>query len=162
MTAREIFDDSAQWLTGTTGETLLREVEENRETFRLENVVDRLAEKPLLCVAGALDIYTRRPSTALPLAARLKPRAAGNFRSSATRQTTFFRLPACGGGSGNCVLERSAIQIGKTDPPAAGWMRRAGLPFNLRWRRPFPGRRCGKPHRQCDGTAEPPARRYRS
>lgn len=57
-TIREVLDDSAQWLTGTSGETLFREALDNSETFRLENAAEALAQKPVLCIIGTLDIYT--------------------------------------------------------------------------------------------------------
>lgn len=57
QTIREVLDDSAGWLTGTSGERLFQEALANSEAFRLENAV-KLARKPLLCIGGSLDIYT--------------------------------------------------------------------------------------------------------
>lgn len=36
----------------------IRDVLEDSETFRLENAAEALAQKPILCIAGTLDIYT--------------------------------------------------------------------------------------------------------
>jgi pimeloyl-ACP methyl ester carboxylesterase len=58
QTVQEVLDESAQWLTGTSGEALLREALDNSETFRLENAAEALAQKPILCIGGTLDIYT--------------------------------------------------------------------------------------------------------
>ncbi|WP_298029184.1 S9 family peptidase [uncultured Dysosmobacter sp.] len=87
---REIFDDSAQWLTGTTGEMLLQEVEENREAFRLENVADRLAEKPLLCVAGTLDIYTPPAQHCTPLGRAIEGAGGRQFQTVSYQTDHFF------------------------------------------------------------------------
>lgn len=57
-TIQEVLDDSAQWLSGTSGEALLREALERSVDFRLENAAKALAQKPVLCIAGTLDIYT--------------------------------------------------------------------------------------------------------
>lgn len=58
QTVQEVLEDSAQWLTGTSGEALFREALDNSETFRLENAAEALAQKPILCIAGSMDIYT--------------------------------------------------------------------------------------------------------
>lgn len=58
QTIREVLDDSAQWLTGTSGETLLQEALTHSEDFRLESTAATLAQKPVLCIGGTLDIYT--------------------------------------------------------------------------------------------------------
>ena len=58
QTIQEVLEDSAQWLSGTSGEALLREALDNSTDFRLESAAEALAQKPVLCIAGALDIYT--------------------------------------------------------------------------------------------------------
>lgn len=68
QTIQEVLDDSAKWLTGTSGETLFREALDNSETFRLENAAEALAEKPLLCIGGTLDVYTPPDQHCEPLA----------------------------------------------------------------------------------------------
>lgn len=55
---RDVLDDSANWLTGTSGEALWQEACQNSEAFALEHLADTLREKPLLCIGGTLDIYT--------------------------------------------------------------------------------------------------------
>lgn len=55
---REVLDDSAGWLVGTSGEALWQEAMAHSEDFRLENVAAALAKKPVLCIGGTLDIYT--------------------------------------------------------------------------------------------------------
>lgn len=58
QTIQEVLEDSAQWLSGTSGEALLQEALDSSETFRLENAAEALAQKPVLCIGGTLDIYT--------------------------------------------------------------------------------------------------------
>ena len=58
QTIQEVLDDSAQWLSGTSGEALLGEALDRSGDFRLENAAEALAQKPVLCIGGALDIYT--------------------------------------------------------------------------------------------------------
>ena len=55
---QEVLDDSAQWLSGTSGEALLQEALDRSSDFRLESAAEALAHKPVLCIAGMLDIYT--------------------------------------------------------------------------------------------------------
>ena len=55
---QEVLEDSAQWLSGTSGEALLREALDRSADFRLESAAGALAQKPVLCIAGTLDIYT--------------------------------------------------------------------------------------------------------
>lgn len=66
-TIQGVLDDSAQWLSGTSGEALLREALDRSEDFRLENAAGALAQKPVLCVAGTLDICTPRTLHCEPL-----------------------------------------------------------------------------------------------
>ena len=58
QTVQEVLDDSAQWLSGTSGEALLQEALDRSADFRLERVAGTLARKPVLCIGGTLDIYT--------------------------------------------------------------------------------------------------------
>lgn len=58
QTIQEVLEDSAQWLSGTSGEALLGEALDRSGDFRLENAAEALAQKPVLCIGGALDIYT--------------------------------------------------------------------------------------------------------
>ena len=58
QTIQEVLDDSVQWLSGTSGEALLGEALDRSGDFRLENAAEALAQKPVLCIGGALDIYT--------------------------------------------------------------------------------------------------------
>lgn len=58
QTIQEVLEDSAQWLSGTSGEALLREALDRSADFRLESAAEALAQKPVLCIGGTLDIYT--------------------------------------------------------------------------------------------------------
>lgn len=53
-----LLNESADWLHGTSGTALLKEAEENAETFALETVAPLLADIPLLCFTGDLDETT--------------------------------------------------------------------------------------------------------
>ena len=57
-TVQELLADSAQWLSSTSGETLLQEALDRSTDFSLENAAEALTQKPVLCIAGTLDIYT--------------------------------------------------------------------------------------------------------
>ena len=50
--------ESAPWHRGTTGEKLYAEAMANADAFALEGVAARLADRPLLCIAGSLDSCT--------------------------------------------------------------------------------------------------------
>ena len=54
----EVLEESADWLTGTSGEKLRREAEEHSETLRLESAAAGLAAKLVLCISASLDVYT--------------------------------------------------------------------------------------------------------
>ena len=54
----EVLEESADWLSGTSGEKLRREAEEHSETLRLESAAAGLAAKPVLCISASLDVYT--------------------------------------------------------------------------------------------------------
>ena len=56
QTIQEVLEDSAQWLSGTSGEALLREALDRSADFRLESAAEALAQKPVLCIGGTLDI----------------------------------------------------------------------------------------------------------
>lgn len=58
QTIREVLDDSANWLKGTSGESLLREALNHSTDFSLGNAAEALAKKTVLCIGGTLDIYT--------------------------------------------------------------------------------------------------------
>ena len=58
QTIQEVLEDSAQWLSGTSGEALLREALDRSADFRLKSAAEALAQKPVLCIGGTLDIYT--------------------------------------------------------------------------------------------------------
>lgn len=68
QTVREVLDDSANWLKGTSGESLLREALDHSADFSLENAAEVLAKKPILCIGGTLDIYTPPDLHCEPLA----------------------------------------------------------------------------------------------
>lgn len=64
---KELLYDCPQWLAGVTTESLLREVEEHSEAFRLENLAAQLAGKPILCISGSLDSCTPESCHCAPL-----------------------------------------------------------------------------------------------
>lgn len=88
QTIREVLDDSAEWLTGTSGEKLFREALDNSEEFRLENAVT-LAHRPLLCIGGSLDIYTPPSQHCDPLI-RMIQEAGGTLLQTHTYPTDHF------------------------------------------------------------------------
>lgn len=65
---RNILDESAGWLTGTSGEFLLQEAFANSVGFALENLREELKSKPILCIGGTLDIYTPPQTHCVPFA----------------------------------------------------------------------------------------------
>ena len=76
----ETMEISAPWLAGTTGEALIREAEENSETYRFENLAEALVKKPLLCVTGELDNCTLAEYHCLPLERKLQSLGGTRFR----------------------------------------------------------------------------------
>lgn len=66
-TMLEVLEDSAPWLNDTDAEKLAQEARDNSEAFRLEHLAAQLAEKPLLCVDGALDTCTPASQHTRPL-----------------------------------------------------------------------------------------------
>ena len=55
---RNVLDESAGWLNGTSGEALLQEAFDYSAEFALENLREKLKSRPILCIGGTLDIYT--------------------------------------------------------------------------------------------------------
>ena len=87
---KEVLVDSAQWLTGVTEESLLREAEERSEKFCLESVAGALAKKPLLCIKGNLDIYTPPAYHCEPLARAIQAEGGTLFHSISYPTDHFF------------------------------------------------------------------------
>lgn len=54
---RQVLKDSALWLNGTSGKALLEEAISHSSEFRLEGLGGPLSKKPVLCIAGSLDIH---------------------------------------------------------------------------------------------------------
>lgn len=88
QTIREVLEDSACWLTNTSGEALLKEALDNSMEFRLENAV-ALAQKPLLCVGGTLDIYTPPSQHCEPLVHAIQT-AGGSLLQALSYPTDHF------------------------------------------------------------------------
>ena len=76
----DVLDDSENWLNGTSGAALLHEATENSETLRLESAADGLAQKPVLCIGGALDIYTPPKLHCEPLKNAVEQAGGTQFR----------------------------------------------------------------------------------
>lgn len=87
---REVLDESAQWLNGVTGEALAREAETRAQEFRLETAAAELAKKPVLCVGGALDIYTPPDRHCMPLARAVQAEGGRLFHSVSLPTDHFF------------------------------------------------------------------------
>ena len=90
QTIREVLADSASWLTGATGEALLREAEDNSAAFSLEGAAAQLARKPVLCVGGTLDIYTPPDLHCAPLARAVRDAGGTMFRGISYPTDHFF------------------------------------------------------------------------
>ena len=88
----EVLEESADWLSGTSGEKLRREAEEHSETLRLESAAAGLAAKPVLCISASLDVYT--PPEAGRCKGRSRRRAARRSSTLSGRPTIFFRITA--------------------------------------------------------------------
>lgn len=80
----DVLDESADWLTGTSGEALLREALDHSGAFSLENQAQALKEKPVLCIGGTLDLYTPPRLHGGPLA-----RAVGQAGGPLFREITY-------------------------------------------------------------------------
>lgn len=87
---REVLADSAQWLTGVTEESLLREAEAHSGQFRLESLAGALAQKPLLCVAGSLDVCTPPAYHCEPLVRAIRAAGGRGLQSIAYPTDHFF------------------------------------------------------------------------
>ena len=86
----DVLDDSAGWLTGTSGEALLREALDHSGAFALENQAQALKEKPVLCIGGTLDIYTPPRLYGGPLAQAVRRAGGTLFREVAYPTDHFF------------------------------------------------------------------------
>lgn len=107
---RDILADSAPWLNGTSAAALEQEAVENSEAFRLENLAEQLAAKPVLCFGGSLDIYTPPEQNIDPvlravkavggtqIEARVYPtdHAFSDYRMDICRQVCDFLRPLAG------------------------------------------------------------------
>ena len=85
----DVLDDSADWLTGTSGEALLREALDHSGAFALENQAQALKEKRVLCIGGTLDLYTPPQLHGGPLAQAVR-RAGGTLFREVTYPTDHF------------------------------------------------------------------------
>ena len=63
----DLLNDAAPWLSGTSGEALLKEAEENEAAFSLVSVAEELSRIPLLCVTGSLDTDVPEHAFCTPL-----------------------------------------------------------------------------------------------
>lgn len=86
---REVLDESAKWLAGTSGEALLKEILDNSEAFRLENLAEALSKKPIFCVGGTLDSYTPPTLHCEPIIQAIQ-RKNGAFLRTINYQTDHF------------------------------------------------------------------------
>lgn len=96
---QEVLEDSAPWLNGTSAEALAQEARTHSDAFRLENLAEALAKKPLLCVDGTLDTCT-------PAAQHTRPLIEAIHATGGTRLQTLtyptdhvfsdYRLELCG------------------------------------------------------------------
>lgn len=86
----EVLEDSANWLTGTSGETLLREAMENHAELCLESVAETLAKKPILCIGGTLDVCTPPVCHCEPLARAIQAIGGESFQSILYPTDHFF------------------------------------------------------------------------
>ena len=120
---QEVLEDSAQWLSGTSGEALLREALDRSADFRLESAAGALAQKPVLCIAGTLDIYTPPPLHCEPLIRAVH--AVGGTSLQGIRYPTdhFFadyRLTVVEAVTAFLMKQRSEGWICKSYPPQNG------------------------------------------
>ena len=103
-----LLEDASLWLSGTSGEALLREAEENAEAFSLVPAAKELARIPLLCVTGTLDTDTPDAVYCAPLRAAIAAEGGtmlkhlayptdhcfSDYRLTVAEQICdFFRLP---------------------------------------------------------------------
>ena len=90
QTIQEVLEDSAQWLCGTSGEALLREALDRSADFRLENAAEALAQKPVLCIGGTLDIYTPPVLHCEPLAHAVQEAGGTSIQTVSNPTDHFF------------------------------------------------------------------------
>ncbi len=62
----DILADGAPWLNGTSAEILLKETQEHTEDFRICNLAEKMADRPLLCIGAGLDECCPPPAHCLP------------------------------------------------------------------------------------------------
>ena len=87
---KDLLEDCSQWLTGVTKDSLLREVEEHSDTFRLEGIAGQLAQKPILCISGSLDSCTPAICHCVPLEHAILSAGGTVFRSISYPTDHFF------------------------------------------------------------------------
>ncbi len=87
---RQILCSSAAWLNGVTGEALLREAEASSAAFCLEAVAQGLAQKPLLCVAGSLDLHTPPAQHCEPLLRAIQAKGGTQLQAVSYPTDHFF------------------------------------------------------------------------
>lgn len=90
QTIRAVFEESAQWLNGTSGEALMTEAVINSEEYRLESCAEALSRKAVLCVSGTMDRYTPRALHCLPLEQAVKAAGGEKFQSIEYPTDHFF------------------------------------------------------------------------
>ena len=86
---RDVLDDSAGWLKGTSGEALWQEAIGRSGEYALEPLAGALKEKPVLCIGGTLDIYTPPRMHCDPLARAIQ-RAGGEWFQRVDYPTDHF------------------------------------------------------------------------
>lgn len=89
-TIRQVLADSAQWLTGTSGEALYREATANTRALCLEGLAELLARKPMLCIAGMLDTCTPPALHCIPLARTIRAAGGSMFQMISYPTDHFF------------------------------------------------------------------------
>lgn len=89
-TILQVLADSAQWLTGTSGEAICREAAENTRAFCLEGLAELLAQKPMLCIAGTLDTCTPPALHCIPLARAIRAAGGSMFQMISYPTDHFF------------------------------------------------------------------------
>ncbi len=87
---RAVLADCANWLTGVTEDSLVREAEINAERFSLENLSGKLSKKPLLCVGGTLDTCTPPVQNCQPLEQAITARGGKLLQSLRYPTDHFF------------------------------------------------------------------------
>ena len=85
-----VLDESSGWLTGTSGEALLREALDHSGEFALEAQAAALKDRPVLCVGGTLDVYTPPELCREPLAQAVRQAGGTLFRERTYPTDHFF------------------------------------------------------------------------